>query len=66
MSIMTVPPTSSLPRIAVSVVCLIAGVLFGLISVYSDTRAACAVWVSLALVFTFAAGLLTTRGRTRH
>ena len=66
MAITTMPTSNDLRRIAVSVVCLIAGMLFGLISVYSNTRAACAFWVALALVLTFVSGFLAARGRTRR
>lgn len=45
-------------RRAVALGCLIAGVLFGLLSVYSDTRASCAIWVVVALALVFASGLL--------
>lgn len=55
-----------LRRIAGSVVCLLAGVLFGLISVYSGTRAGCAFWVALALAVTFMSGLRTAQVRTRR
>ncbi len=40
------------------VMCLLAGVVFGLLSVYSNSRATCAVWVLVALACTFVAGLL--------
>lgn len=66
MAITTVSTSNDLRRFAVSVACLMAGVLFGLISIYSNTRAACAVWVGLALVLTFVSGLLATRGRARR
>ncbi len=40
------------------VICLLAGALFGLMSVYSNSRETCAVWVLVALAFAFVAGLL--------
>ncbi len=44
--------------VGVSAACLVMGALFGLLSVYSDSRASCALWVVIALLFTFVAGLL--------
>jgi len=66
MAITTMPTSNDLRRSAASLVCLVAGVLFGLISVFSNSRAACAFWVALALVLTFVSGLLAARGRTRR
>jgi hypothetical protein len=66
MAITAESTSNDLRRSAVSLVCLIAGVLFGLISVYSNSRTACACWVALALVLTFVSGLLAARGRTRR
>ncbi len=66
MAITNVQTSDDLRRIAVSLVCLIPGVLFELISVYSHTRTACASWVALALVLTFVSGLLAARRRTRR
>lgn len=55
----TRPLTSSEHRrVGGSVVCLVAAALFGLLSVYSDSRASCALWVVVALVLTFVSGLL--------
>lgn len=55
----TTPLTSrATQRTAVSLTCLVAGALFGLLSVYSNTRASCALWVTIALVLIFASGLL--------
>jgi len=51
-------PTSTATRSVVGVILLAAGALFGLVSVYSDTRASCALWVAVALVVTFVSGLL--------
>lgn len=51
-------PTSTAARSVVGMVLLAAGALFGLVSVYSDSRAACALWVTVALVLTFGSGLL--------
>lgn len=66
MTITTVPRPSDMRRIAGSVILLLAGVLFGLISVYSNTRAGCALWVALALAFTFGSGLLAEQVRMRR
>jgi len=66
MTITTVPRRSDIRRIAGSVILLLAGVLFGLISVYSNTRAGCALWVALALAFTFGSGLLAEQVRMRR
>lgn len=49
---------------SVGVICLLAGALFGLMSVYSNSRETCAVWVLVALVFAFAAGFLFRPART--
>ncbi len=45
-------------------ICLLAGVVFGLLSVYSDSRATCALWVLVALAYTFVAGLLLRPSRS--
>lgn len=66
MTITTMPRPSDMRRIAGSVIPLLAGVLFGLISVYSNTRAGCAFWVTLALIATFASGVLAAHVRTRQ
>ncbi len=50
--------STAVRRSAVSMILLAAGALFGLLSVYSDSRASCALWVTVALVFTFVSGLL--------
>lgn len=42
----------------VGVTCLIAGIACGAVSVYSDSRLACAVWVIAAMVLTSIAGLV--------
>jgi hypothetical protein len=57
------PPTHL--RMGVSVACLVAGALFGLVSVLSNSRAACAAWVLLALVLTFVSGLVFPSLRLR-
>ena len=49
---------------SVGVICLLAGALFGLMSVYSNSRETCAVWVLVALVFAFAAGFLFRPARS--
>ncbi len=64
MTITTLPRPSDMRRISGSVILLLAGVLFGLISVYSNTRAGCAFWVALALTATFPAGVLAAHVRT--
>lgn len=45
-------------RASVGVTCLIAGIACGAVSVYSDSRFACAVWVIAAMAFTLLAGLV--------
>lgn len=65
MTFITMPQPSDLRRIAGSVILLLAGVLFGLISVYSNTRAGCAFWVTFALAVTFVSGVLAAQVRTR-
>ncbi len=45
-------------RTAVAALCLVAGALFGLLSVFSDTRASCALWVVVALTLVFVSGLI--------
>lgn len=45
-------------RACVGAVCLVAGIVCGAVSVYSDSRLACAVWVIAAMVFTSLAGLV--------
>lgn len=58
MTIMT-PARSTLDQRRVAALgCLIVGALLGLLSVYSDSRASCALWVVVALAFVFASGLL--------
>jgi hypothetical protein len=52
-------------RIAVSLACLAAGALFGLLSVYSDSRASCALWVAVALALALVSGLLFPSRRPR-
>ncbi len=52
-------------RIAVSLACLAAGALFGLLSVYSDSRPSCALWVAGALALAFVSGLLLPWRRPR-
>ncbi len=52
-------------RIAVSLACLAAGALFGLLSVNSDSRASCALWVAVALALAFVSGLLLPWRRPR-
>jgi len=49
---------------SVGVICLLAGALFGLMSVYSNSRETCAVWVLVALAFAFVAGLLLRPARS--
>lgn len=46
------------------VVCLLAGAGFGLLSVFSNSRATCALWVLVALACTFVAGLLLRPSRS--
>lgn len=43
-------------------ICLVAGILCGAVSVYSDSRVACALWVVAALVLTLLAGLVLRPG----
>jgi len=43
-------------------ICLVAGVVCGAVSVFSDSRLACAVWVILAMGFTSLAGLVCGSG----
>lgn len=43
----------------------VAGDAFGLLPVYSDSRAACALWVVIALPLTFVAGLIFPSPRER-
>ncbi len=50
--------STAVRRSAVSMTLLAAGALFGLLSVYSDSRASCALWVTVALVLTLVSGLL--------
>ncbi len=59
-------PHASRKRASTSagVICLLAGALFGLLSVYSNSRATCALWVLVALAFTFVAGLLLRPARS--
>lgn len=53
------PLTSELDRRpAIAALCLVAGALFGILSVLSDTRASCALWVVVALALVFASGLV--------
>ncbi len=49
-------PTVLLPSAAVT--CLLVGIASGAVSVYSDSRLACAVWVIAAMAFTSLAGLV--------
>ena len=53
----------SLRAAAVAVLLLAAGVTFAVVSVYSNTRGACATWVALAVIFTLAAGLVAPHNR---
>jgi len=43
----------------VAAICLIAGIACGAVSVYSDSRLACGVWLITAMAFTSLAGLLS-------
>lgn len=63
MTTMTTLTSKANRRTAVSVACLVAGALFGLLSVYSNARASCALWVVVALALTFVSGLLFGSGR---
>jgi len=45
-------------RASVTAICPVAGVVCGAVSVFSDSRLACAVWVILAMVATSLAGLV--------
>jgi len=66
MAVTTVPHTSrKRGPTAGGLVCLLAGVLFGLLSVYSNSRATCALWVLAALSVTFVSGLLLRPKRSR-
>ena len=58
-------PHASRKRVStgIGVSCLLAGAGFGLLSVYSNTRATCALWVLVALAFMFVAGLLLRSAR---
>jgi len=42
----------------VAAICLVAGIICGAVSVFSDSRLACAVSVNAAMVFTSLAGLV--------
>lgn len=44
-------------RACVAAICLVAGIICGAVSVFSDSRLACAVWVVAAMVFASLAGL---------
>lgn len=62
----TTPLTSRMRlRTGISAACLAAGALFGLLSVYSGSRASCALWVTVALILTFVSGLLFQPGRRK-
>lgn len=53
----------------IGAVCFLAGVAFGALSVYSNSRALCALWVAVALVFALTSGLVigaTRRSSTRN
>ncbi len=52
-------------RASVGVTCLIAGIACGAVSVYSDSRLACAVWVIAAMAFTSLAGLVLGSSKRR-
>jgi len=54
----TPPRYPTVLRASVTAICLVAGVVCGAVSVFSDSRLACAVWVILAMVFTSLAGLV--------
>lgn len=54
----TITPLTSKVNRRSAVVCLVGGALFGLLSVYSDTRVSCALWIVVALALVFVSGLL--------
>lgn len=53
-------------RAGASWACLVAGIICGAVSVYSDSRAACAVWVTAALVLMMMAGVAIGRWCSRR
>lgn len=54
----TTSPSSMLRRrSAGGAVCLLAGVVFGVLSVYSNSRAICALWVCVAVFSALISGL---------
>lgn len=66
MTITTTPRPSDVRRIAGTVILLLAGVLFGLISVYSKHPRRLRALGCARLIATFASGLLAAHVRTRR
>lgn len=57
MTMMSTVRSFAMVRAGAPWACLVAGVVCAVVSVYSDSRAACAAWVAAALVLVLVAGL---------